>query len=136
MLGRVEGLQGFHDVAQHEGASLVPGVVLYRFSASVIFYNAEYFKRRVLAIAHANPSAKMLIVDGSPLVHLDSTGADTIAELRDELAVRGVGLAFGSVSPQVRRMLERSGALARLGEDAIFPTLRLAVQAHESAPTG
>ena len=134
VLGRVEGLQGFHDVAQHEGASLVPGVVLYRFSASVIFYNAAYFKRRALAIAHANPSARMLIVDGSPLVHLDSTGADAIAELKDELAIRGVGLAFGSVSPQVRRMLERSGALARLGEDAIFPTLRLAVLAHESAP--
>ncbi len=134
VLGRVEGLQGFHDVARHEGASLVPGLVLYRFSASVIFYNAPYFKRRVLAIAHANPSARMLIVDGAPILHLDSTGADTIVELKDELAACGIGLAFGSVTPQVRRMLERSGALARLGDHAIFPTLRLAVLAHESAP--
>ena len=89
VLGRVEGLQGFHDVAQHEGASVVPGLVLYRFSASVIFYNAPYFKRRVLAIAHANPSARMLIVDGAPILHLDSTGADTIVELKDELAALG-----------------------------------------------
>jgi MFS superfamily sulfate permease-like transporter len=133
VLGRVEGLQGFHDVARHEGAALIPGLVLYRFSASVIFYNAAYFKRRVLAIAHANPSVRTLIVDGSPILHLDSTGADTIAELKDELAVRGIGLAFGSVSPLVRRMLERSGALALLGEDAIYPTLRLAVRAHDSA---
>ncbi len=134
VLGRVEGLQGFHDVALHEGASLVPGLVLYRFSASVIFYNAPYFKRRVLAIAHANPSARMLIIDGAPILHLDSTGADTIVELKNELAARGIGLGFGGVAPQARRMLERSGALTVLGEDAIFPTLRLAVAAHESAP--
>jgi hypothetical protein len=35
----------------------------------------------------------------------------------------------GSVLPQVRRMLERSGALERLGADAVFPALRAAVEA-------
>jgi SulP family sulfate permease len=133
VLGRVEGLQGFHDVAQHEGAAVVPGLVLYRFSASVIFYNAPYFKRRVLAIAGASPDATWLIVEGAPIVHLDSTGADTIVTLKDDLAARGIRLAFGGVSPQVRRMLERSGALEQLGADAVFPTLRLAVLAYESS---
>lgn len=61
------------------------------------------------------------------------TGADTIVELKDELAARGMRLAFGSVAPQVKRMLDRSGALARLGDDAVFPTLRLAVIAYESS---
>ena len=55
VLGRVEGLQGFHDIARHEGATVVPGLVLYRFTASVIFYNAPYFKRRVLAIVDGQP---------------------------------------------------------------------------------
>ena len=133
VLGRVEGLQGFHDVARHEGATVVPGLVLYRFSASVIFYNAAYFKRRVLAVAHANPTATCLIIDGSPILHLDSTGADAIAELKDELAARGKRLAFGSLAPQVQRMLQRSGTRARLEPDAVFPTIRLAVIAHESS---
>ncbi len=120
----------------------MPGLVLYRFSASVIFYNAPYFKRRVLAVAHASPTATWLIIDGAPITHLDSTGADTIVELKDELASRGMRLAFGSVAPQVQRMLDTSGALARLGEDAVFPTLRRAVIAYESSaavaahPTG
>src|SRR6185436_7822674 len=55
VLGRVEGLQSFYDVATHEGATVVPGLVVYRFNASVIFYNAPYFKRRVLAVADAAP---------------------------------------------------------------------------------
>ena len=126
VLGRVEGLQGFHDVAQHEGASLVPGVVLYRFSASVIFYNAAYFKRRALAIAHANPSARMLIVDGSPLVHLDSTGADAIAELKDELAIRGSGAG-------VRERFAAGAANARAQRRAGTPRRR---RHFSNAPAG
>jgi MFS superfamily sulfate permease-like transporter len=133
VLGRVEGLQGFHDIARHEGTTIVPGLVLYRFSASVIFYNAPYFKRRVLAVAKANPTAKWFIIDGSPILHLDSTGADTIVELKDELAARRMRLAFGSINSQVQRMLDRSGALARIGADAVYPTLRRAVMAYESS---
>ena len=86
VLGRVEGLPGFHNVTRYEGATTVPGLVLYRFNASVIFFNAAYFKRRVLEVVAAIPDATWLVVDGAPIVHLDSTGADTIAELADELS--------------------------------------------------
>ena len=132
VLGRVDALPGFFDLAGHEGAAAVPGLLLYRFTASVIFYNAAYFKRRVLAVADATPGTTALIVDGAPIVHLDSTGADTIAELADELNDRGIRLVIGGVLPQVRQMLVRSGALEHLGSDAMFPTLRAAVMAHES----
>ena len=132
VLGRVEGLRGFYDVTQHEGAKPVPGLVLYRFNASLIFYNAPHFKQRVLAVADANKHAERLIVDGTPMTHLDSTGADTIADLVDDLARRNIRLAICGVPPQVQRMLERSGTLERLGPDAVFETLRTAVEAHEA----
>jgi MFS superfamily sulfate permease-like transporter len=63
VLGRVEGLQGFYDVAHFEGAKAIPGLVLYRFTASLIFYNAPHFRRRALAVADAHPDVKWLIVD-------------------------------------------------------------------------
>jgi sulfate permease, SulP family len=81
-----------------------------------------------------SPDARALIVDCAPMVHLDSTGADTIGALTDALAARGITLAFGGVLPPIRRMLERSGALERLGADAVFPTLRAAVNAYEARP--
>jgi MFS superfamily sulfate permease-like transporter len=117
-------------VARHEGAATIPGLVLYRFNASVIFYNAAYFKRRVLAVVAGSPGTRWLVVDGAPIVHLDSTGADTIAALADELAARGIRLVWGDAHARVRRMLERSGALEHLGADAVFPTLRSAVEAY------
>jgi len=129
VLGRTEGLPGFHDVARHEGTTPIPGLVLYRFTASLIFYNAPYFKRRVLAVADATRGVSWVIVDAAPIVHLDSTGADTLVALADDLSGRGIRLALAGVLPQVRRMLERSGALDRLGADGVYSTLRAAVEA-------
>ena len=57
VLGHVEGHQGFVDLANHDDAKAVPGLVLYRFNASVIFYNAPYFRRRVMVAASSNPGA-------------------------------------------------------------------------------
>jgi high affinity sulfate transporter 1 len=131
VLGRVEGLSGFHNVARHDEATTIPGLVLYRFNASVIFFNAAYFKRRVLATVSGRPGTRWVVVDGGPIVHLDSTGADTLAALADELAAKGVRLMLADVHARVQRMLTRSGALERLGADAVFPTLRSAVEAYE-----
>jgi hypothetical protein len=53
--------------------------------------------------------------------------------LADHLADRGIRLVIGGAAPQVQQMLERSGTIGRLGPDAVFPSLRAAVAAHESA---
>jgi len=131
VLGRLEGVPGFHDIAHHQGAATIPGLVLYHFNAPVIFYNAGYFKRRVLAIVAASPGVKGLVVDGAPIDHLDSTGADTIAAIADELSAAGTRLIIAGAHSQVQWMLERSGALEHVGRDSIFPTLRSAVEAYQ-----
>jgi SulP family sulfate permease len=86
----------------------------------------------VLTVIAESPGTRWLIVDGAPIVHLDSTGADTIAVLADEVAAQGVRLVIADVHARVRRMLERSGALERLGAGAVFPTLRSAMEAYQS----
>jgi MFS superfamily sulfate permease-like transporter len=130
VLGRVEGLPGFHNLSRYDGATTVPGLVLYRFNASVIFFNAEYFKRRVLETVEASPGTRWFVVDGAPIVYLDSTGADTIAALADELSAAGVRLVIAEAHARVQGMLERSGALDHLGAGSVFPTLRSAVEAY------
>jgi high affinity sulfate transporter 1 len=132
VLGRVKGVPGFHNLARHEGAISVPGLVLYRFNASVIFYNAAYFKRRVLEVVADSPDATWLALDGSPIVYLDSTGADTIAALADELSGAGKRLVIAGAHVRVQGVLERSGALAHLGAGSMFPTLLSAVEAFGS----
>ena len=44
VLGRVGGIRGYHDIQRYPNARLVPGLVLFRWSAPLFFANAELFR--------------------------------------------------------------------------------------------
>jgi MFS superfamily sulfate permease-like transporter len=129
LLGRVAGLKGFHDVASHQEAETLRGLVLYRFSAALVFFNAPCFRKRVLEIVNARPDTEWFIVDGSPVNVVDSTGAEVLEALAGELASRGIRFGIANVRTETRVMLERSGALACIGSGFVFPTLKSAIKA-------
>jgi MFS superfamily sulfate permease-like transporter len=56
VLGRVDGIRGYHDVRRYPGARLVPGLVLFRWDAPLFFANAELFQALVLDAVEASPT--------------------------------------------------------------------------------
>ena len=129
ILGRVSGLKGFHNIVHHEKTRTWPDLVLYRFGSALVFFNAPYFKKRVLEMAASHPGIKWFIVDGGPINSVDSTGAAILEALVADLRTRGIRLGFANLRTEVRALLERSGVQAALGEDALFTTLKSAVDA-------
>ena len=136
VLGRMQGLKGFHSVATNHGVETLPGLVLYRFGAALLFFNAPYFKKRALEIVNSRSDIKWFIVDGSPVNALDSTGAEVLGTLAGELAARGVRLGIANFRSETRAMLERTGVLALIGADFIFPTLKSAFKAFDATRAG
>src|SRR5205814_6326243 len=51
VLGRVEGLQGYHDIHSHPDAKHLPGLVIYRFDGPLFFANATTFRDEVRRLA-------------------------------------------------------------------------------------
>jgi high affinity sulfate transporter 1 len=129
VLGRVSGLKGFHNILHHENARTWPDLVLYRFGSALVFFNTPYFKKRVLEMAATHPGIKWLIIDGAPINSIDSTGAAMLESLSEDLSTRGIRLGFANLRTEVRGLLERSGVRAALGDGALFPTLKSAVDA-------
>jgi MFS superfamily sulfate permease-like transporter len=132
VLGRVEGMRGWHDVSHHEGAETQPGLVVYRFGSGIVFFNAPYFKKRVLQLASELEGTRWFVVDGSPLNTIDATGAEAVAALGEELGRRGIRPGFANLRSEVRAVLKRAGVQARLGEDAFYVTLNSARRAFEA----
>jgi MFS superfamily sulfate permease-like transporter len=64
-----------HAVPLHDGVPISPGVVVYHFSASIYFANAERFRDEVLALTEI-PSAtiKVVVVDASGIADVDYSG--------------------------------------------------------------
>ena len=117
VLVRVPGMKGFHDLTHHADAAGTPGLLLYRFGAAIVFYNASYLKKRVLDLAAAQPDLKWVVIDGSTVNTIDSTGAETIEVLASDLARQGIRLGLAGFRTETRAMLERAGAMSAIGAD-------------------
>src|SRR5262249_28447901 len=82
VLGRADGVKGYHDITRYPHARQIPGLVLFRWDAPLFFANAELFKARVLEAAEKSPTpARWLVVAAEPVTSVDVTAADTVAEL-------------------------------------------------------
>jgi MFS superfamily sulfate permease-like transporter len=128
VLGRVDGVKGYHDVARHPDARVVPGLVLFRWDAPLFFANAELFRRRVLdAVAGSPTPVRWLVVGAEPITSVDVTSADVLDELDRTLHEAGVELCFAEMKGPVKDKLKRFGLFARLGEECFFATTGEAV---------
>ena len=131
VLGRVDGIRGYHDTLRYPDARLVPGLVLFRWDAPLFFANAELFHTRVLAAVAASPTpVRRVVVTAEPVTSVDVTAADMLAELAQTLSVSRVELRFAELKDPVRDKLKRFELLDRLGTDLFHPTIGAAVDAY------
>ena len=134
VLGRADGVKGYHDIKRYPDARLVPGLVLFRWDAPLFFANAELFRERVLDAVAASPTpVRWLVVAAEPVTSVDVTAADMVAELDEALQAAGIELCFAEMKDPVKDKLKRFGLFARLGEDAFFPTVGAAVKGYLKA---
>lgn len=126
VLGHVPGMRGWHDVAYHPDAVTQPGLVVYRFGAAIVFFNAGYFKKRVVEIVANHPDVKWFILDGSTVNTVDVTSAEMLESLAENLAARGVHFGLANIHRDVREKLKSAGTMERIGSDFLFPTLNSA----------
>ncbi|QEL26363.1 sulfate permease [Bosea sp. F3-2] len=128
ILGRAQGVEGYHDITRYPDAEQMPGLVLFRWDAPLFFANAEFFKERVLEAAAASPSpTRWLVVTAEPVTSVDVTAADTLVELDDTLHDMGIELCFAEMKDPVKDKLRRFGLLSKIGENSFFPTIESAV---------
>jgi MFS superfamily sulfate permease-like transporter len=131
VLGRVDGLRGYHDVQRHPNARRVPGLVIFRWDAPLFFANAELFLERVLqAVADSPTPVQQVIVTAEPITSVDVTSADMLLELAGRLRASGIELRFAEMKDPVQDKFKRFELLPVLGQDLFHPTLGAAVDAY------
>jgi high affinity sulfate transporter 1 len=131
VLGRPEGVEGYHDITRYPEARLIPGLVLFRWDAPLFFANAELFKERVLdAVATSPSTVRCVVVAAEPVTSVDVTAADALVELEEELHNAGIELCFAELKDPVKDKLRRFGLLDQFGEGFLFPTIEAAVDSY------
>ena len=128
VLGRVDGMKGYHDITRHPEARRIPGLVLFRWDAPLFFANAEMFREHVLkSVSEAPTPVTWVVVAAEPVTDVDITAADVLTELDAELRAVGVELCFAQMKGPVKDHLKRYGLFSKLGMENFFPTIGQAV---------
>jgi high affinity sulfate transporter 1 len=127
LLGKVRGFPGLHSLERHEDGESIPGLLLFRFNAPIMFFNAPYFKREVMrAIDQSGPDLRHVVIDLLPASAIDATGIMTILDLVTALNARGISLSAAGRATEWRLWADKRGIVGR--RIRFFPTLRQAVR--------
>jgi high affinity sulfate transporter 1 len=134
VMGRADGVKGYHDITRYPDARQIPGLVLFRWDAPLFFANAELFQERVLdAVTSAPTPVRRLVIAAEPVTSVDVTAADALAELEEKLRAAGIEMCFAELKDPVKDKLKRFGLFERFGEHSFFPTVGAAVDAYVEA---
>jgi len=130
VMGEVPNLAGLHDVRDWDGATTIPGLLIYRYDAPLCFANAEHFRSRAMAVIEAETTpVQWFVLNAEAIVEIDITAADVVLELQKTLAARGIVFALARVKQDLYQQLVRAGLVERIGAQWFFPTLPTAVAA-------
>ena len=131
ILGRVPGVPGFHDVRSYPDAERLPGCVIFRFDAQLIFANARTFREQIRKLARSEPPRKWIIVAAEPITDVDTTAADMLRDIDEELNASDVHLVFAEMKDPVRRKIDRYELTRTIDPSHFFPTVEAAVDAFQ-----
>lgn len=127
------------DQSRHPAYAGVPGVLVVRVEASLLFANADYVRERVRELATDVPDLRLVVLDGRSTPSIDVTATAMLTQLRGDLRRLGADLALAGDVGQVRDVLT---AAAEEGEPLMYPTVEAAlaaateVAATEEPPSG
>lgn len=130
VMGEVPNLAGLHDVADWEGATTIPGLVIYRYDAPLCFANAENFRRRVMnAIEAETAPVEWFVLNADAILEIDMTAVDMLQELHQELTSQHITFAMARVKQDLYGQLRQAGLVDLIGQERIYPTLHTAIAA-------
>jgi SulP family sulfate permease len=123
----------FHDLDQNEpDAETIPGLLVYRLYAPLIFANARHVIGRLRELVDAaDPALNWVIIDAQAITDMDLTAAQRFGELCRDLADEGIAIKIADVPRPFREEILRIGLSDVLGEDAFYLSVKVAVEAYQ-----
>jgi sulfate permease, SulP family len=132
LLGRIPGTRRFSDWERHTRNEQIPGVLIFRPEASLLYFNVDHVRDVILdRIRAAGKGLKLVVLDLSTSAHVDLQSAHTLGELAKDLAAAGIRFQPVEARSSVRVRLRSEGLDAQLGAVDRLTSVADAVEAFQ-----
>ncbi len=106
ILGRIPGTKRYTDIGRHPDNELIPGMMLLRVEASILYFNVENIRNRIwMEVEAKRDSLQCVVWDFSTSPYVDSAGAEIIKKLYLDLKATGISLRIAEAHAEVRDIL-------------------------------
>ncbi len=134
ILGKPQGVPGYHDLSRYPEAEQVPGLVVLRWDAPLFFANSIIFRDRIRKLVEeADPRPVWVLIAAEPITDIDTTAADMLVSLDEELNADDIHLVFAELKDPVRDKLERYSLYDTIDPDRLLPHHQ---DRHQGVPQG
>ncbi len=99
-----------------------------RFDGALFFANASYLDEQVARFRTEQPDLRYILLDARGINDMDASGEEALALLVDRVRAANLGFAMSGVKGQVMAVMERTGLLAKIGMENLYPDTRTAVE--------
>ena len=115
-LGRIPGTEQYSDIERHPDNEPVPGVIVFRPEASLIYTNADAVMEAVLTrVQSTSGPIRLVVCDLSASPFIDLAGSRMLRDLEAELSSRGIALRIVGAHGRVRDLLRADGLEDKVG---------------------
>lgn len=131
-LGRIPGTRRYSDLERHADNEKIPGVLIVRPEASLMYFNIDHVCDSVLNPVRAETAPPRLVVlDLSAAPYVDMQSAHALAGMAGELQAMGVRLQVVEAHSNVRDRLRAEGVDEKLGGINRFTSVADAVDSSQ-----
>lgn len=131
-VGRLGNSDTFRNIKRFPEAKIKDEILIYRFDSNLYFANVEYFRETIEdKIFEHGESLELIVLDGSAMTDIDSTGVDVLNSLVDDLYSKGIKIYMAGVHGPVRDKLQISGISQKMNNECFFFDITEALKYHE-----
>jgi SulP family sulfate permease len=110
------------DAERHNLPRLHTRLAALRFDGALRFVNVSFFENAILKLERDNPDVDHILIKGSGINEIDASGVEMLSNLITRFKSNGITLCFSEFKKQTLDVMERTGLLARIGSENLFPT--------------
>ncbi len=119
--GQLPGTPHYRNIQRFPQAELRDDVLVFRFDSQLYFANANFFKEKVEEmVAEKGEALRLVVLNAVSVNGMDSTGADALREILEQLSQKGIAFYIAGVIEPVMEVLEKTEIDKLLGEDKLF----------------
>ncbi|PSS07449.1 Sulfate transporter 3.4 like [Actinidia chinensis var. chinensis] len=136
VLGNIPGTQIYQNLSRYREASRVPSFLILAVESPIYFANSTYLQERILrwvreeeerVDSNKESAMKCIILDMTAVTAIDTSGIDTICELRKMLEKRSLQFVLANPVGTVMEKLHQSNVLQSFGLNGLYLTVGEAV---------